>query len=43
MVADRVLFLDQGRILEQGTPEAVLKYPKNDRTRDFLKRVIRAM
>jgi polar amino acid transport system ATP-binding protein len=42
-VADRVLFLDQGRILEQGTPEEVLKYPKNDRTRDFLKRVIHAM
>jgi polar amino acid transport system ATP-binding protein len=42
-VADRVLFLDQGRILEQGTPEEVLKYPKNDRTRDFLRRVIHAM
>jgi polar amino acid transport system ATP-binding protein len=42
-VADRVLFLDQGAILEQGTPEAVLKYPKNDRTKDFLKRVIHAM
>ncbi len=42
-VADRVLFLDQGGILEQGTPEQVLKYPKSDRTRDFLRRVIHAM
>ena len=42
-VADRVLFLDQGGILEQGTPEQVLKYPKSERTRDFLRRVIHAM
>jgi polar amino acid transport system ATP-binding protein len=42
-VADRVLFLDQGRILEQGTPEDVLKNPKNERTRDFLRRVIHAI
>ncbi|MDH4182167.1 MAG: amino acid ABC transporter ATP-binding protein, partial [Betaproteobacteria bacterium] len=42
-VADRVLFLDQGRILEQGAPEDVLKNPKNERTRDFLRRVIHAI
>jgi len=42
-VADRVLFLDQGRILEQGAPQEVLKNPKNERTRDFLRRVIHAM
>ncbi|MGB2818437.1 MAG: amino acid ABC transporter ATP-binding protein [Burkholderiaceae bacterium] len=42
-VADRVLFLDQGRILEQGTPEDVLKNPTNERTRDFLRRVIHAI
>jgi len=42
-VADRVLFLDQGRILEQGAPEEVLKNPKNERTRDFLRRVIHAI
>ena len=41
--ADRVLFLDQGRILEQGTPDQVLKRPKSERTRDFLRRVIHAM
>lgn len=42
-VADRVLFLDQGRILEQGAPGDVLKNPKNERTRDFLRRVIHAI
>jgi len=42
-VASRVLFLDQGRILEQGAPEEILKNPKNERTRDFLRRVIHAM
>jgi polar amino acid transport system ATP-binding protein len=42
-VADRVLFLDQGCILEQGAPEEVLKNPRNERTRDFLRRVIHAM
>jgi len=42
-VADRVLFLDQGRILEQGPPAEILKNPKNERTRDFLRRVIHAM
>jgi polar amino acid transport system ATP-binding protein len=42
-VADRVLFLDKGRILEQGPPREILKNPKNERTRDFLRRVIHAM
>jgi polar amino acid transport system ATP-binding protein len=42
-VADRVLFLDAGRILEQGTPAEILKNPKNERTRDFLRRVIHAL
>jgi polar amino acid transport system ATP-binding protein len=42
-VADRVLFLDKGRILEQGPPAEILKNPKNERTRDFLRRVIHAM
>ncbi len=39
-VASRVLFLDQGRILEQGSAAEVLKNPTNERTRDFLRRVI---
>src|SRR5690606_37358125 len=39
-VADRVLFLDGGRILEQGPPQQVLRNPVHERTRDFLRRVI---
>jgi polar amino acid transport system ATP-binding protein len=38
-VADRVLFLDQGVILEQGPARAVLTAPQNPRTQDFLRRV----
>ena len=34
--ATRVLFLHQGRILEQGTPEEVLKHPREERTRAFI-------
>ncbi|MGG6796009.1 UNVERIFIED_CONTAM: amino acid ABC transporter ATP-binding protein [Streptococcus canis] len=34
-VADKVLFLDQGKILEQGTPEEVFKHPKEERTKEF--------
>ncbi len=41
-VADRVLFLDRGRILEQGPPAEILRNPRNERTRDFLRRVIHA-
>lgn len=36
-VADRVLFLADGTILEEGTPEEVLTYPKQERTKKFLK------
>jgi len=39
-VADRVLFLDHGRILEQGPPSAILRTPQHERTRDFLQRVL---
>ena len=41
-VADRVCFLDKGRILEQGAPEEIFSHPKEERTRDFLARVLRA-
>ncbi len=37
-VADRVLFLDAGSVVEQGTPDAVLNHPKELRTRQFLAR-----
>ena len=35
-VSDRVIFMDDGRILEQGTPSEVFDHPKEDRTRQFL-------
>lgn len=37
--ADRVLFMDQGLIVEQGTPEAVFQNTQHERTRSFLSRV----
>ena len=39
-VADRVIFMDGGVIVEQGNPEDVLVHPKEERTRAFLKRVL---
>lgn len=41
-VAARVIFLDGGKIVEDGPPEQVLVNPKQDRTREFLTRVLRA-
>ncbi|NTU70573.1 MAG: amino acid ABC transporter ATP-binding protein [Coriobacteriia bacterium] len=35
-VADRVVFMDEGIVHEQGTPEEVFDHPKSDRTKDFL-------
>lgn len=42
-VADRVLFLDKGVILEQGNARDVLTNPQNSRTQDFLRRVLHPM
>jgi ABC-type polar amino acid transport system ATPase subunit len=39
-VADRVVFIDQGRIVEQGDPEQVFAHPQHERTRSFLDRVL---
>ena len=39
-VADQVLFMDGGVILEQGAPEAVLVDPQQPRTRTFLHRIL---
>jgi polar amino acid transport system ATP-binding protein len=41
-ISDRVCFLHQGRILEQGAPDQVLVNPTEERTRQFLQRVIDA-
>ncbi len=39
-VADRVLFVDEGRIIEEGTPEQIFQNPQNPRTQDFLRKVL---
>ncbi|NLW10388.1 MAG: amino acid ABC transporter ATP-binding protein [Clostridiaceae bacterium] len=39
-VASRVMFMDEGRIVEQGTPDEVFGNPKNDRTKLFLSKVL---
>ena len=41
-IADRVCFLDAGRILEQGRPERIFTAPEHTRTRQFLGRIIEA-
>jgi polar amino acid transport system ATP-binding protein len=40
-VGDRILFLDEGRILEEGPPDAIFTSPREERTRAFLSRVLR--
>jgi len=39
-IADNVVFMDQGKIIEQGRPEKVLGDPEHRRTQDFLRRVV---
>ena len=39
-VGDRILFMDNGNIVEQGTPEEIFSNPKNPRTIDFLSKVL---
>jgi polar amino acid transport system ATP-binding protein len=41
-IADRVVFLDEGVILEQGSPEEIFSAPKEPRTQQFLQRIIEA-
>ena len=38
-VADRIVFMADGRIVEEGTPEQVLEHPRETRTQQFLKLV----
>jgi ABC-type polar amino acid transport system ATPase subunit len=40
-VADRVIFMDQGEIVETGTPDAVFSRPKHERTKSFLGTILR--
>ena len=39
-VADTVVFMDEGRIVEQGTPSEVLDHPRHERTKAFLSKVL---
>lgn len=39
-VADRVIFMDDGYIVEEGTPDEIFKHPKEKRTIDFLNKVL---
>ncbi len=39
-VADRVLFVDQGKILEDTTPDEMFNNPKHDRTKEFLAKIL---
>jgi len=41
-VANRICFLDEGRILEQGPPDQIFREPREERTRRFLQRIIEA-
>ena len=40
-VASRVLFMDGGYVLEEGTPDEVFSNPKNERTKEFLSKVLK--
>jgi general L-amino acid transport system ATP-binding protein len=39
-VADRMIFFDQGQIVEQGTPEQIFTAPKEERTKLFLSQIL---
>lgn len=36
-VADRIVYMNEGRIIEKGTPEQIFENPQEERTKDFLK------
>ena len=39
-VGDRILFLDEGLLVEEGTPDEVFNHPKEERTQSFLNKVL---
>jgi len=39
-VADRIMLMDEGRIVEEGTPEEFFERPKSERTRLFLSKIL---
>ena len=38
--ADRVIFMDEGRIVEEGPPEVIFESPTHDRTKLFLSKIL---
>jgi polar amino acid transport system ATP-binding protein len=40
-IADKVVFMDQGRIVEIGTPEDIMDHPQTDRAREFMAKILR--
>ena len=39
-VANRILFIDEGKIMESGTPQEFFAHPKTERAREFLSKVL---
>lgn len=39
-VADKVVFMDEGRIIETGSPQSIFSHPTHERTRDFLSKIL---
>ena len=39
-VADRIIFMDDGRIVEEAPPDAFFREPRNERTRTFLSKIL---
>ena len=39
-VADRIIFIDKGIVIEEGTPDEIMKNPKHERTKEFLRRIL---
>jgi general L-amino acid transport system ATP-binding protein len=40
-VADRVVFMDQGQIIEHNTPQEFFEHPQTERSQDFLSKILR--
>jgi ABC-type polar amino acid transport system ATPase subunit len=40
-VADRVILMDEGKIIEEGTPDRLFDHPREERTRAFLSKVLK--
>jgi len=40
-VAKRILFMDAGRIIEEGSPEEIFQHPQQERTRTFVGKILR--